>query len=54
MIVAKNFLYLGNHMLPMLVMLGPFIVIMAQLVANYGYDPSPRGSVETRASSRRP
>ena len=46
MIVAKNFLYLGNHMLPMLVMLGPFIVIMAQLVANYGYDPSPRGSVE--------
>ena len=46
MIVAKNFLYLGNHMLPMLVMLGPFVVILAQLVANYGYDPSPQGSVE--------
>jgi len=46
MIVAKNFLYLGNHMLPMLVMLGPFVVILAQLVANYAYDPSPQGSVE--------
>ena len=46
MIVAKNFLYLGNHMLPMLVMLGPFVVILAQLVANYGYDPSPKSSVE--------
>jgi hypothetical protein len=46
MILVKNMLYLGNHMLPMLVMFGPFVVIMAQLVANYGYDPSPRGSVE--------
>ncbi|MDH3211919.1 MAG: hypothetical protein OEM05_05490 [Myxococcales bacterium] len=46
MIFAKNFLYLGNHMLPMLVMIGPFVVILAQLVANYAYDPSPRGAVE--------
>jgi hypothetical protein len=45
-ILGKNVFYLGNHMLPMLVMLGPFVVILAQLVANYGYDPSPRGSVE--------
>ena len=45
-ILAKNMVYLGNHMLPMLVMFGPFVIILAQLVANYGYDPSPRGSVE--------
>ena len=45
-IVARNFVYLGNHMLPMVVMFGPFVVILAQLVANYAYDPSPRGSVE--------
>jgi hypothetical protein len=46
MIVLKNFVYLGNHMLPMVIMLGPFVVILAQLVANYAYDPSPTGSVE--------
>ena len=46
MIVVKNFVYLGNHMLPMVIMLGPFVVILAQLVANYAYDPSPPGSVE--------
>jgi hypothetical protein len=45
-ILAKNVVYLGNHMLPMLVMIGPFVIILAQLVANYAYDPSPRGSVE--------
>jgi len=45
-ILAKNFVYLGNHMLPMVVMLGPFVIILAQLVANYAYDPSPKGSVE--------
>jgi hypothetical protein len=46
MIVLKNFIYLGNHMLPMVIMLGPFVVILAQLVANYAYDPAPPGSVE--------
>ena len=46
MILAKNVVYLGNHMLPMVVMIGPFVVILSQLVANYAYDPSPRGSVE--------
>jgi hypothetical protein len=46
MILAKNVVYLGNHMIPMLVMLGPFVIILAQLVANYAYDPSPQGSVE--------
>ncbi len=46
MILAKNVVYLGNHMIPMVVMIGPFVVILAQLVANYAYEPSPRGSVE--------
>ena len=46
MILLKNFVYLGNHMLPMVIMLGPFVIILAQLVANYAYDPSPAGSVE--------
>jgi len=46
MILVKNFVYLGNHMLPMVIMLGPFVVILAQLVANYAYDPAPTGAVE--------
>ena len=45
-ILAKNVVYLGNHMIPMVVMIGPFTVILAQLVANYAYDPSPKGAVE--------
>lgn len=45
-IVVKNFFYLGNHMLPMAVMLVPMVVVMAQLVANYAYAPSPVGAVE--------
>jgi hypothetical protein len=45
-ILAKNVLYLGNHMVPMVIMFVPFVVILAQLVAHYGYDPSPPGSVE--------
>jgi hypothetical protein len=46
MILAKNVVYLGNHMIPMAVMLGPFVILVAQLVANYAYHPSPQGSVE--------
>src|SRR5262249_4926245 len=46
MIVLKNFVYLGNHMLPMVIMFAPFVVILAQLVSHYAYDPSPIGSVE--------
>ena len=45
-ILWKNTLYLGNHMIPMAVMLGPFVIILSQLVANYAYTPSPAGSVE--------
>ena len=45
-ILGKNVVYLGNHMIPMAVMIVPFMVILAQLVANYAYAPSPAGSVE--------
>jgi hypothetical protein len=33
-------------MVPMLVMIVPMVVVMAQLVANYAYAPSPPGAVE--------
>jgi hypothetical protein len=46
MILVKNTVYMGNHMLPMAVMLLPFVVILAQLVANYAYRPAPAGAVE--------
>jgi hypothetical protein len=46
MILVKNAAYLGNHMVPMVVMFVPFVVILAQLVANYAYDPAPPGAVE--------
>jgi hypothetical protein len=46
MILVKNTIYLGNHMVPMLVMIVPFVVILAQLVSNYAYDPAPPGAVE--------
>jgi hypothetical protein len=46
MVIVKNFVYLGNHMVPMLVMFVPFVVILAQLVSHYAYEPSPKGSVE--------
>lgn len=46
MIVLKNFLYLGNHMLPMIVMIGPIMAIVVQLVAHYAYAPAPSGAVE--------
>jgi hypothetical protein len=46
MILVKNFVYLGNHMLPMVIMFAPFVVILAQLVSHYAYDPAPTGAVE--------
>jgi hypothetical protein len=48
-ILVKNTFYLGNHMLPMAVMLVPMVAVMAQLVAHYAYAPSPVGSVELLA-----
>jgi hypothetical protein len=45
-IVAKNFIYVGHNLVPLVVMLAPMVAIMVQLVANYAYEPSSRGSVE--------
>lgn len=45
-ILVKNVWYLGNHMLPMAVMMVPMVLVMAQLVANYAYAPAPVGAVE--------
>jgi uncharacterized membrane protein (DUF106 family) len=45
-ILVKNTWYLGNHMLPMAVMMIPMVLVMAQLVANYAYAPAPVGAVE--------
>jgi hypothetical protein len=45
-IIAKNGAYLGWSSVPMLVTIGPMVVVMVQLVAHYGYAPSPVGAVE--------
>ena len=44
-ILAKNVLYLGYNVMPMLVMLVPMMAILVQLVATYGYKPLPPGEV---------
>lgn len=41
-----NLRYLGFNIVPMLVMLVPMTVLLTQLVANYAYDPLPKGQVE--------
>jgi hypothetical protein len=46
LIVGKNSIYVGHNLLPMIVMLPPMGALMVQLVTNYGYAPSPVGSVE--------
>lgn len=46
LIVLKNFIYVGHNMMPMAVMLLPMVAVMVQLVAHYGYEPSPVGAVE--------
>lgn len=44
-IVLRNVLYIAHNLAPMAVMLVPMLVILAQLVAWYGYEPLPAGSV---------
>ncbi len=46
LIVAKNSIYVGHNLLPMIVMLPPMGALMVQLVTHYGYAPSPVGAVE--------
>ena len=45
-IVLKNGVYVGNNLLPMIVIMPPMIALMTQLVAHYAYAPSPTGAVE--------
>ena len=45
-IVLKNPVYIGHNLLPVAVMLGPMMILLFQLVANYGYAPSAVGDVE--------
>jgi hypothetical protein len=45
-IVAKNFLYIGHNLVPLLVMIVPMVLIMVQLVSHYAYEPSAKGAVE--------
>ncbi|MBW2230147.1 MAG: hypothetical protein JRH17_07155 [Deltaproteobacteria bacterium] len=45
-IVAKNFLYLGHNLVPLLVMIAPMLLVMVQLVSHYAYEPSLQGAVE--------
>ena len=44
-ILLRNALYIAHNLAPMAVMLLPMLVILAQLVAWYGYTPLPEGSV---------
>jgi hypothetical protein len=45
-ILLRNAVYLGHNLLPMLILLGPMLLVLAQLEANYAFDPAPVGSVE--------
>ncbi len=45
-ILAKNMVYLGHNLLPLAVMFVPFMAILIQLVATYGYDPVEPGTVQ--------
>ena len=45
-IVAKNFLYIGHNLTPLLVMIVPMVMVMVQLVSHYAYRPSEPGAVE--------
>lgn len=45
MILYENTLYVGNSLIPMVVLLPPMVVLMAQLVAHYAYAPTPVGAV---------
>lgn len=45
-VLRHNGAYLGWNLVPMLVMTGPMLAVLVQLVAHYGYAPSPVGAVE--------
>lgn len=45
-VLVRNLGYLGYNLVPMAVLLGPMLAVLAQLEANYAFDPVPVGSVE--------
>jgi hypothetical protein len=45
-VLAQNAVYLGHNLLPMAVLLVPMLAVLAQLEANYAFDPVPVGSVD--------
>jgi hypothetical protein len=45
-ILAKNGLYIGHNLVPLLVMIVPMVLLMVQLVSHYAYRPSEVGAVE--------
>jgi len=45
-IIVKNPIYIAHNLVPMAVMIAPMVAVMVQLVAHYGYAPSPPGKTE--------
>jgi hypothetical protein len=45
-IFFRNGIYLGHNLIPLAVLLVPMLAVLAQLEANYAFDPVPVGSVE--------
>jgi hypothetical protein len=45
-VLVRNAAYLGHNLLPLVVLLVPMLAILAQLEANYAFDPVPVGSVD--------
>ena len=45
-ILWKNSIYIAHNLLPMVVMIVPFLAIMTQLVSHYAFDPIEPGSVQ--------
>jgi hypothetical protein len=45
-VFARNAVYLGHNLVPLVVLLVPMLAILAQLEAHYAFAPAPVGSVE--------
>jgi len=45
-IFFRNGIYLGHNLVPLAVLLVPMLAVLAQLEANYAFDPVPVGSVD--------
>lgn len=49
-IFARNGVYVGHNLVPLVVLLVPMLAILAQLVAHYAFAPAPVGAVELLAA----